>query len=437
MEYIGKRYEGRHDVPLEVANTNMSLFKEDFDIAEIIRKTQQKYDWPRIINTNSGKDPQKLLEMQSIIEFQPAIALQTLTPEVLKNIGRRNITIEEFTNFQKKVINNNWPSATELILCLPGETKESFLKSLYSTLNSGVQNVVIYTLMNLAGTPVSSKEFQEKYQPVIKHRVVPRTFSTINNDRILDTEEVIIGTNTMSVDDYFELRGLTFSVSVFFNAVEFLPLRRLLLEYDLDIAKWLYGVHGRIRDYADLSECYDEFIRETHEELFDSREHLMDFFSKPENYAMLYSGKLGDNLTRKYKCVALSQHYKSCLELVLSETLKALEEKLDSRSAGRLIDDLKSFLQTRDMHEFIFKGNCTLPQNVRLLHDVPGWLSTAYGDARLNGMEGEFVYKVILKEESLELLRNLGKVYGDVELQMQILYRDGAIQDFWPHWKAS
>jgi radical SAM superfamily enzyme YgiQ (UPF0313 family) len=436
MEYLGKRYAGRHDVPLEVANTNMSLFKEDFEIAGIIRQTRQRYDWPHIIYTNSGKDPQKLLDMQSIIEFWPSIALQTLTPDVLKNIGRKNITIDEFTNFQKKAIkNNNAPSSTELILCLPGETKESFFESLSLTLNSGVQNVTIYTLMNLAGTPLASEEFQDKYGLVKRHRVVPRTFSTIDGTRILDTEEVIIGTNTMSIEDYFELRGLAFSVSVFFSAIEFLPLRRLLLEYNLDLTKWLYGLHRRIFEYPDLLECYNEFIRETREELFESREELVAFFNVPQNFEMLCSGKLGDNLTRKYKCIVLLQHYKSCLELVLSETHNALAIKLDKTNADNLIHDLRMFLQTRDLHEFIFGSNGEfLDKRIRLAHDIPAWLSTSHKDARLQNFVGNFIYDVTMKKESQDLLKNLGKVYGDMELQLQILYRDGAIQNFWPIW---
>ena len=42
-------------------------------------------------------------------------------------------------------------STTELILCLPGETKKSFIETLKTVMNSGVQNIVIYTLMKLKG----------------------------------------------------------------------------------------------------------------------------------------------------------------------------------------------------------------------------------------------------------------------------------------------
>ena len=67
----------------------MSLFDQDFPIAEIIHDMQEKHDWPRIINVNSGKKPEKLKKMYSLIQFQPSIALQTLTKDVLKNIKRK------------------------------------------------------------------------------------------------------------------------------------------------------------------------------------------------------------------------------------------------------------------------------------------------------------------------------------------------------------
>src|SRR3989338_11632070 len=100
MEYLGKRFAGMHNVTLYIANTNMSQFKQDFPIAHVIRETQEKYDWPRLINVNSGKDPKKLLEMLSIIKFNPGIALQTLTPTVLSNVRRKNIPFKDFVSFQ-------------------------------------------------------------------------------------------------------------------------------------------------------------------------------------------------------------------------------------------------------------------------------------------------------------------------------------------------
>ena len=43
MDYLGERFKGKDHIKLYLANTNMSMFKEDFEIAEVIRETQTKY----------------------------------------------------------------------------------------------------------------------------------------------------------------------------------------------------------------------------------------------------------------------------------------------------------------------------------------------------------------------------------------------------------
>jgi hypothetical protein len=104
-----------------------------------------------------------------------------------------------------------------------------------------VQNIVIYTLMNLKGTPLASRAFQDRYAHDIRHRVVPRQFSLVNGRKVIDSEEVIVATNTMSFDDYIELRRLCFTITAFFSSVELVPLKRLLVENGMDIAKWVFN----------------------------------------------------------------------------------------------------------------------------------------------------------------------------------------------------
>ena len=343
MEYLGKRFAGRHDVTLYLANTNMSLFPQDFTIAEIIKETKEKYDWPGIINVNSGKDPKKLLEMTSIIDFQPGIALQTLTPKVLENIRRKNIPFVDFMAFQRAILKKtSQTSSTELILCLPGETKETFLETLKTVLNSGVQDICIYTLMNLKGTLLSSREYAKRYGYIIRHRIVPRQFSLIGGENILDTEEVVVGTNTMPFGDYLELRGLCFVITVFFSSTELIPLKKMLLEYKVDLAQWIFDIHRQIKTRSGLKTYYQAFIKETKNELFSSHKALLEYFDKPENFEALCSGKLGDNLLRKYKYLVIADNFKTFLELAAAQAKKLLGEKLGEKRAKEMLGDRKS-----------------------------------------------------------------------------------------------
>lgn len=436
MEYLGKRFAGQHDATLYLANTNMSLFKEDFAIAEIIKEIQKKYDWPKIINVNSGKDPKKLLEMMSIIDFQPGLALQTLTPKVLENIKRKNIAFADFMAFQRAILKKTGQtSSTELILCLPGETKETFLETLKKVLNSGVQDICVYTLMYLKGTPLSSREYAERYGYVIRHRIVPRQFSQIRGEKVLDTEEVIVGTNAMSYNDYLELRGLCFIITVFFSSTELIPLKKMLLEYKIDLAQWIFGIHDKIAEVAGLKSCYEAFIKETENELFSSREALIDYFNKPENFQALCSGKLGDNLLRKYKYLVIADNFESFLKLAVAQAKKFLSGKLGEKKANDMLSDLAKYLAARDVKGVFEDADSIVNRKIHLDYDIPRWFSGPENQAKLDEFHGCFEYLISFNENIRKRAGDFVKANKEHDLSLQILYRDGNVREFWPDWK--
>ena len=79
--------------------------KKVLEVPKVIRQIQDKYDWPKKIDGFSGDDPYKLLDILSILKykFTPSVALQTLTPKVLKNIKRKNISFKDYIAVQKKI----------------------------------------------------------------------------------------------------------------------------------------------------------------------------------------------------------------------------------------------------------------------------------------------------------------------------------------------
>lgn len=435
MEYLGKRFANRPEIMLYVANTNMSLFKEDFPIAHIIREIQDKYNWPKYVYFDTGKDPQKLLDMLSIIKFVPAPALQTLTPSVLKIINRKNLPFDNYMSFQREVLQRTGEnSMSELILCLPGETKETFMETFRKVLNSGVQSIVVYTLIKLPGTPISTDEFVNKYEFLLRYRVVPRQFSKINGEVILDTEEVIVGTKDMSYEDYLYFRGFCFVLTVFFNAVEFIPLKKFLLECEVDVAQWLFNIYDHIQEYPVLYHQFQNYMIETEEELFKTSEDLENFFEKDENYDYLISGRRGDNLLRKYKHLVFSSDFKSCMSVGSSEAFKIISATRPNLDSKGLIENLSRFLSVRDLKPVLENNSIDLKQNIDLEYDIVSWLKSKDGSCRLEDLKGQFKYSVQLEEAQKKMLKNISGSHKDVTLSMQMLFRDGSTKDLWPKW---
>ncbi|MFH1583267.1 MAG: radical SAM protein [Candidatus Falkowbacteria bacterium] len=438
MEYLGKRFAGKPEVMFYMANTNMSLFKEDFSIAHIIRETQDKYNWPKYVFFATGKKPKKLLDMLSIIKFVPTPALQTLTPAVLANINRINLPLEDYIKLQREILLRTGKSSmTELIICLPGETKRTFLATIKKVINSGVQNIVIYTLMKLPGSLIAGEEFSKKYKYDLRYRIVPREYTVVNGKKIIETDEVIIGTKDMSFKDYLEIRDLCFTISAFLNSAELKPLRRFLLEYKLEIAKWIFNINKNLKNFSDIFKYYQDYRRETKEELFMSREELFKYFNKEENFNKLLTGARGDNLLRKYKCLVLSNIYSSLLELAILEARKLIRPKVARREAdkmNKMIDNLAVYLAARDLKSILKNDRINDKVNkISLNYNIPAWLSNQDSSLKLENFKGAYNYLVGFSQAQRKNLLNLN-THKDFTLSLQVFYRDGLSSDYWPSW---
>jgi len=437
MEYLGKRFSDKPNVPLYIANTNMSLFDQDFEIARIIKSVQDQYRWPYLININSGKNPERLLKMMSLLEFTPSIALQTLTSHVLEEIKRKNISFDEFIAFQKKVSQKTGKiSSTELILSLPGETKQSFINTLQRVLNSDIQNVIVYTLMSLKGTPISSDESRQRFAHGIRYRIVPNQFSEINGKKIFETESVVVESDTMSYDEYLELRGLSFVIKVFFSSAELIPLKRFLREYKIDVFKWVQNLHQSLPDYPDIHEIYKAFMAETEAELFPSSNALINFYSQPGNWNALTAGKYGENLLKKYMMIVLYHHYDSYLEAALREAKKLTTTSvhLHGINSETVINSMHKFLSCRGVKQIVENRRFRGSEFVHLQYDIPGWLRQKNCTLKLGNCKKPSSYQVVLDEKAKQWIQNFAALNRDNTLSMQNLFHEEGIDQFWPAW---
>jgi len=436
MAYLGDRFKNKHQIILYIANTNFGLFEQDELIAHVIRKTQEKYNWPKMIDIGTCKDTDKLLKILSILRYKikPAISLQTLTPNVLKNIKRYNVTIDEFSQFQKTIMEKyGEKSATELIMSLPEETRESFINTISKVIDIGVQDIVIYTLMSLKGTPIYDKKFKNKYKQIICYRIVPRQFSEIEGEKIFEIEEVVVSTNTMSFDDYLYIRGIALIISCF-SSEELFPVRKFILENQMKLSQWFINIHNCIAENKKLFICYNQFLEETKKELFDNRKSIISFFSQSHNYEKLCNGTLGDNLIRKYKTILLRKNYIDCLNLAV-QTLKTVSENqhsFDIDDIKIVCKDLMNYLSTRDMDKIFENGYKTKNCQMNLQFDIPSWLNSK--NMKLNCFKKFKTFKFDVSDYMKQRLESYVQMNRNKELSIQMLYRDGHIKDFWPRW---
>ena len=338
MNQVGKT---KRRTDLLIADSNFGMFAEDLDTCKIIAEEQDKTGYPKYINCSTGKNKkERVLEAAKIVKGSMKLAgsVQSLDPEVQKNIKRSNISNTEIVNMALQAAEIGANSYSEIILGLPGDTKEKHFESLKTLVESNFTTLSMYTLMILPGTELGSKETKEKYKLNTEFRVVPRCYGsyevlgeTLN---VAEIEEVCTSTNTLPFEDYLECRKMNFIISVFYNDSVFDEILNLLNKAGISVWIWLNIIFENSSDpkFQKFNNLLVDFLDASAEELWKDYDELKKFTSKKENIQKFIEGKLGANLIFRFKSRAITKDLKSIGEIAEFSTIQLLNKTLSVSS---------------------------------------------------------------------------------------------------------
>ena len=152
-------------------DANFGMFERDYLIAEKLVELKEKTNHPSRLQVSYAKNnPDMVYKINCLLSEHgigkgATISLQSLSEEVLKNIGRSNINKNEYKRLLKMYHEAGISTYTELIIGLPGETLDSFVEGLCELLELGQhKSVSTYHCELLPNSKMSSKEFLEKYK---------------------------------------------------------------------------------------------------------------------------------------------------------------------------------------------------------------------------------------------------------------------------------
>ena len=236
MERVKAELEWIADHKIEYVygcDANFGLFNRDLEIAQYMAELKQKTGYPQKFKVNFTKNKfdvvgaiSKLLVDNNMSKAQ-TISLQSVSPEVLEIIGRKNLDMEYYSELVNFYAKENIPTYTELILGLPGETYESFAKGICKVLESGQHSAInVYPCELIPNSLLGSKEYIEKYQiktvhnKFIQYHINPDTIS----EDIDEFSSLIVSTSTMSVKDWEK----TYLFAVTVQALHALGLTRYI-----------------------------------------------------------------------------------------------------------------------------------------------------------------------------------------------------------------
>ena len=292
----------RPEVALTFADDNFGMYDADEEVADFIAHLQERYEWPHYIRTTTGKNRgERIIKIMRKIRgaLPMTAAVQSMNPVVLKNIERSNIKLDTYTQIQTEVRAQGMQSYGEMILCLPGESKETFMKGVRDLMDAGVTRISAHQLMLLHGAPLSNPESRQKFGLKTMVRVVARDIGNYTGEPVIETEEMVVSTPTFSFEEYLEVRVFHLLLTIFYYEGNFEEVFELARQQGVKAFDLVVRMQAMLNDAPPkFRQLIADFVRESREELFPTREACVAWAR--ENFAALLSGELGGNLLSKY-----------------------------------------------------------------------------------------------------------------------------------------
>ncbi len=144
------------------------------------------------------------------------ISFQSMNPETLQKINRKNISVESFAELMNRYAEAGIATYSELILGLPGETTQSLIDGIDMLLDSGQHNsIYIHNCERLPFSPMGDEEYRKLYGIETVKIPLNQPHRTMNPGEITEYSNLVVRTNTMSRADWVEMNVYSSVVQAF------------------------------------------------------------------------------------------------------------------------------------------------------------------------------------------------------------------------------
>ncbi len=361
--YIAKRIKNMSE--LMNADLNFGMYKQDVITANVIRKIQDEYNYPKTVIVATGKNmPQRIIDVASIIKgWQLGASIQSTDNDVLKANNRQNITSSAY----KKLIDfgnnsNTTKTYTDLMVALPGDTKEKHFSSLKWSIENNVRSIRMHQSIMLIGTDMASKVTRKKYDLKTKFRIVPGAvgnYKILNkNYPVAEIEEIIIGNNTLTQNDYVDCRIMDLFIQTFYNNYLFEEVFALLKSLNVSTFDSILYMKNHPELYNNsVKEIIKDFVSGTIDDLYDTFEEAEESVLKPEIMTKYLEGKLGYNELLE-NTVRLFNKFEDSRDLMFKAVKGTLKEKnLLNKKIGDYLSELERFVSIRKINPLVDIGS--------------------------------------------------------------------------------
>ncbi len=191
------------------ADSNLGIYARDAELVDYVIEVHKKTGYPRRFQSCFAKDDdERVYEInrrlsEAGISRSATISFQSMSPVVLDNIGRKNMTTERFKEMMSRYNALDIPTYSELILGLPGETYDSFREGLSELLEAGQHaTVFVHNCDLLPNSIMDSPIYRKKFGVLSVVSPVNKYHCEANEDEAPELSTTVIGSYSMDVQEW-------------------------------------------------------------------------------------------------------------------------------------------------------------------------------------------------------------------------------------------
>ncbi len=348
------------------ADANFGLFDRDIEIAQALINAKESTGYPERMRMNYSKTNFEnvftIVKKFKECEFDrigATLSFQSLSPEVLHNIGRKNMSLDFFKSLLTRYNQNGMKAYSELILGLPGETYESFIRGIGQLFEIGQHYVFeVYSCILLPNSIMGQSDFVEQFGiKTVRSEILRPHFAT-EAFAVPEYNNIIVETNSMSREMWIRSTVFYYFAKAF-HGNGLLRAFAIWLHYEKNIPYERF--YDGIIDYFEANP--ELFVSRMYAEI---RQHA-DEISQGINNKKLLFDPCGDVVWDDHEYIVLN---------FLAKKERFFDDMLPYLRSFDIPEDI--FADLLEYQKNILRIPCEKKREIHLDHDIHSYLQSVY-----------------------------------------------------------
>ena len=380
LDYIVK-YKHENTRNLIFSDLNFGMYPRDQETAKYLYDMQLKHNYPDFLYLSTGKNQKEkvIKAIELLKDTMPLwMSVQSLDKDVLKSVRRDNISVDHMLALYPAIKKAGLQTRAEVILGLPGETHEKHMTTLRELIRTGMDEIQVHTCMMLDGSEMGTPNERKKWKLNTKFRLLQRDFVELSSGKkVMEMEEVVVGSEHMTFDEYVDLRVLAFVIYVTNRGTVYDPITTFLKQQNLDVFDYFCKIKDDIYSAPkSIQNVFKRFRDTTIGELWDSPEEIVANYQKDSEYQKLLNGKAGVNVMYHFLSEVISQYMDEWAKYILNIAYDFLKNSnLSNQSWEKQFNDISNFCKGT-AHNTLGKDRMVTNPEFEFNYNIVEWLKS-------------------------------------------------------------